>query len=346
MIRKEVYGAIDRLVSSSVHKEDLKLLLSLTEADEVNYLHATACSVRNEFCKKRIALRALIEISSICTNSCRYCGLNRYNRDACRYSLTEEQILECVSYAADQGYRTVVLQSGEDNRDADSIANLIVSIKRSFPVAVTLSLGERTYEEYKEWRKTGADRYLLRIESTDELLYQSMHTDRTLSSRLKCLEYLQSLTYQTGSGIMVGFPGQTISTIADDIMFFNEKQFDMLGIGPFIPHPQTPFSGCDPGDLILTLNTLAVTRLVTRYPWMPSTTALGSLHGDHRIDGLMAGANVIMPNFTPSHYKSQYEIYPDKQSETENEERLHLIAQKSSLSIDKGRCDSLLPRRL
>lgn len=345
MIRQCVYDAVERVQSSFPRIEDLEMLLALRDPSETRYLHATACSIRNAFCQERIALRALIEVSSICCNSCLYCGLNRYNRNASRYAMTDDEILECVKLAVAQGLKTVVIQSGEDGRSTKSIAQVITMIKQSFPIAITLSLGERPYEDYRTWKRAGADRYLLRIESTDEVLYQSIHADRTLSSRLDCLENLRTLGYQVGSGIMIGFPGQTITTIARDIQFFYEKQFDMIGLGPFIPHPQTPLGGSPPGDLLLTLNTIALTRITTKYPWIPATTALGSLNRDYRIDGLTAGANVIMPNFTPSQYKNKYAIYPNKQTETESLDSLEQLAKKANLVIDKGICDTLLPQR-
>lgn len=342
MIRNRVYDAISRIQSGAPLQEDFETLLSLSDPQEVGFLHATACEIRNAYCQSRIALRALVEVSSVCRNSCRYCGLNRYNRLADRYTLTENELMHCVESAVEQGYHTVVLQSGEDGKSAETIAKTIAQIKKDYPVAVTLSLGERPYEDYRLWKHAGADRYLLRIESTDADLYGSLHTDRTLSTRLECLEHLQALGYQVGSGLMVGVPGQTISTIARDIQFFYSKQFAMIGVGPFIPHAQTPLAGSERGDVLLTLNTIALIRITMKYPWMPATTALGSLDRDYRLDALLAGANVIMPNFTPSQYKSQYAIYPNKQSETDSAESLEKLAGSASLTIDYGRCDSLL----
>ncbi len=342
MIRPSVHAAMGRIQTGAPQSEDLEMLLRLADPDEVALLQATACSVRTAYCQGRIALRALVEISSVCRNSCLYCGLNRYNRHASRYMMDEDEILHCVAEAVGQGYRTVVLQSGEDEKSAKSIAHMIAQIKRKYPIAITLSLGERSYEDYQLWKRAGADRYLLRVESTDADLYRMLHTDRTLSSRLECLGYLRALGYQVGSGIMVGVPGQTVSTIAGDIQFFCSNQFDMIGIGPFIPHAETPLAGSPRGDVLLTLNTIAVIRIATKYPWMPATTALGSLNRDYRLDGLLAGANVIMPNFTPSAYKSQYAIYPNKQSETDSAESLEYLARSAGLTIDYGRCDSLL----
>ncbi|MCK9348666.1 MAG: [FeFe] hydrogenase H-cluster radical SAM maturase HydE [Sphaerochaeta sp.] len=343
MIRTAVRDALSRLQSEAPNREDLETLLSLTEPEEVSYLHETACMVRNTYCQERIALRALVEISSVCKNSCRYCGLNRYNREASRYTMREDEVLQSVQSAAKQGFRTVVLQSGENGCSSQAIAQLISEIKQQFPVAVTLSLGERPWEDYEAWKQAGADRYLLRIESTDEELYRALHTDRTLSSRMRCLEQLEALGYQVGSGIMVGLPGQSLSTIARDIQFFAKRQFAMIGIGPFIPHPQTPLAREKRGDLNRTLNTIALTRIVAKYPWMPATTALGSLQKDYRKDGLLAGANVIMPNFTPQCYKNQYAIYPNKQSKSESKKSLEHLAKRAGLCVDYGRCDSLIP---
>lgn len=343
MIRASVRDALSRIQSAFPRKEDLETLLSLSDPDETSYLHAKACAVRNTYCQERIAVRALIEISSVCKNSCNYCGLNRYNREASRYTMSDDEVLQSVELAASQGFMTVVLQSGENGRTTESIAQLIAQIKQEFLIAVSLSLGEHPYEDYLAWKRAGADRYLLRIESTDEDFYRSLHTDRSLSTRLECLAHLRRLGYQAGSGIMVGVPGQSISTIARDIQFFSENQFAMIGIGPFIPHPQTPLAKCPGGDPLLTLNTIAVTRIATKYPWMPATTALGSLNRDYRMEGLMAGANVIMPNFTPQRYKSQYAIYPNKQSRAETPESLEHLGKSANLAIDYGRCDSLLP---
>ena len=344
MIRQKVHDVLCRVQSAPPLSEDLETLLSLSDPDEVGFLHATACAVRDVYCQKRIALRALIEVSSVCRNSCLYCGLNRYNGKASRYSMTKDELLQCVESAVDQGIKTVVIQSGEDGKPTETIERTIALLKKHFPLAITLSLGERPYEDYHAWKQAGADRYLLRIESTDEKLYRSLHTDRILATRLECLEHLQKLGYQVGSGIMVGFPGQTISIIARDIQFFCKNQFAMIGIGPFIPHPQTPLANSLKGDLLLTLNTVAVIRITTKYPWMPATTALGSLDRDYRLEGLLAGANVIMPSFTSPRYKSQYAIYPNKHAETDSPDSLEQLAKRANLVIDYGRCDSLVPQ--
>ena len=341
MIRTATLEALERVQSSEFVKEDLQTLLALRDKEEVAMLHASSCALRDATCQRVVALRALIEISSYCNNSCLYCGLNRGNSQAKRYTMTEQELFFCVEEAVGQGIKTVVLQSGEDGASAQYIAHCITAIKQTFPIAVTLSLGERSYEDYRMWRQAGADRYLLRIESTDADLYKKLHRGRFLASRLTCLDHLRTLDYQVGSGIMVGLPGQSIQTIAADIQFFVEKQFDMIGIGAFIPHPQTPLAHAACADIDLTLNTIAVTRLATRNTWMPATTALGSLERDYRLEALQAGANVIMPNFTAPKYKQQYEIYPHKQSQKESLDTLNQLAKRANLSIDLGICDSL-----
>ncbi|NCC64800.1 MAG: [FeFe] hydrogenase H-cluster radical SAM maturase HydE [Spirochaetia bacterium] len=341
MIRPSTLEALEHVQSSEFVREDLQTLLALRDKDEVAMLHASSCALRDAACQRVVALRALIEVSSYCNNSCLYCGLNRYNSQAKRYTMTEQELLSCVEEAFSQGIKTVVLQSGEDGTSAQYIAHCISAIKQAFPIAVTLSFGERSYEDYRRWRQAGADRYLLRIESTDANLYKNLHRGRFLASRLACLQNLRELEYQVGSGIMVGLPGQSIQTIAADIQFFAEKQFDMIGIGAFIPHPQTPLAHAASAEIDLTLNTIAVTRLATRNAWMPATTALGSLERDYRLEALQAGANVIMPNFTAPKYKHQYEIYPNKHSEKESLDTLDQLAKRANLSIDLGICDSL-----
>ena len=198
------------------------------------------------------------------------------------------------------------------------LAGLIKDIKSRYEIAVTLSVGERPREDYKLWKDAGADRYLLKIETSDKKLYNSLHYGMDFENRLRCLRDLKGLGYETGSGIMVGLPGQTLRSIANDILFFKEWDFDMIGIGPFIPHGKTPLAGKQAGDVNLVLKTLALTRIVTKRANLPATTALGSLGKDFRVEGLKAGANVLMPNFTPAPYKKLYEIYPNKRCISES----------------------------
>ncbi|MDD5354614.1 MAG: [FeFe] hydrogenase H-cluster radical SAM maturase HydE, partial [bacterium] len=248
-----------------------------------------------------------------CRNNCLYCGLNRKNKHIKRYRLTQSQVLDSVARMAAQGIKTVVLQSGEaSDLDAEWLAKVIREIKQRYHLAVTLSVGEQDVRMYRLWRAAGADRYLLKIETTDREIYRSLHPDMDYDRRVNCQRNLKNLGYQVGSGIIVGLRGQTKHSIARDILFFKRHEFDMIGIGPFIPHHQTTLAKDNKGEALLTLNALALTRIVTRYSHLPATTALGSLEKDYRITGLQAGANVLMPNFTPQPYRRYYELYPGK----------------------------------
>ena len=222
--------------------------------------------------------------------------------------------------------------------------DIIAAIKAGFEIAITLSVGERTKEEYRVWKNAGADRYLLKIETSDKQLYDSLHSGMSFENRLRCLCDLRELGYQVGCGNMVGLPGQTEKTLARDILFFKEQNFDMIGIGPFIPHPQTRLAGRNKGEVELTLRTLALTRIVTKNSHLPATTALGSLEEDFRVKGLQAGANVLMPNFTPLKYKRLYEIYPNKRCISEAGGNcaacMEALARSVGRSIDYSRGDT------
>jgi biotin synthase len=215
--------------------------------------------------------------------------------------------------------KTIVLQSGEeDNLDADWLREIVAGITRSLDAAVTLCVGERSREEYQMWRQAGADRYLLKIETSDPGLYQALHPGMSFENRIRCLRDLSDLGYQVGSGNLVGLRGQTLASLVRDIQFFRRWDFDMVSVSPFIPHPQTPLADEPAGDLLMTLKMLALARIVTRNAHIPASTAIGSLHGrDERPKALAAGANVLMPNFTPAPYRRYYEIYPNKRCVTE-----------------------------
>lgn len=324
---------------------DIERLLSPATPAETALLRCKAAAMRDRECGRRMVLRALIEFSSACGNDCKYCGLRAANRNAERYRLDMENVLKSATLAHKAGIRTIVLQSGEDNRDAEWIAELLRKIKELDDFAITLSVGERPEKDYALWKDAGADRFLLRVETCDPKLYASIHENRTVETRLRCLDDLRELGYQVGSGVMVGFPGQTITHLARDIAFFGERDFDMIGIGPFIPHPETPFRDAPAGSVELTLNAVAVTRLVTKNAWLPATTALGSMDRDYRIDALKAGANVVMPNYTPASEKKKYEIYPGKRCVTEGTGAcagcMEGLAAAAGLELDKSRADSL-----
>jgi biotin synthase len=293
--------------------EDLEWVLSLDKPEELDILFSFADSIRKDFCGDGIILRGIIEFSNFCDKECFYCGLNKNNRKLSRYRMNAEELLASVQHLTSCNIQTVVLQSGEDpGLDALWLAEIIKRIKSRFDLAITLCSGERPLWDYRLWKEAGADRYLLKIETTDESLYAKMHPGMSFAQRLDCLDILRKLGYQVGSGNILGLPGQNQSSIARDILFFKQGSFDMVGLGPFIAHPDTPFAGQPKGQALLTLKALALTRIVTRNTHLPATTALGSLDQDYRWQGLKCGANVLMPNFTPLPYRKLYEIYPQK----------------------------------
>ncbi len=275
--------------------------------------HAEA--LRDKHYGRRIFLRGLIEFTSYCKNDCLYCGLRRSNRCAERYRLSEEEILECCDYGASLGFRTFVLQGGEDAYFTDErLCGIVRKIKTAHPeCAVTLSVGERSYESYKALREAGADRYLLRHESATDVHYARLHlSELTLEKRKNCLHDLKSLGYQVGAGFMVGSPYQTSENLANDLLFLCKLKPQMVGIGPFIPHRDTPFGEFAPGSLELTLFMLALTRLLLPKVLLPATTALGTIAPDGRERGVLAGANVVMPNLSPVSVRKKYLLYNDK----------------------------------
>ncbi|NPV26413.1 MAG: [FeFe] hydrogenase H-cluster radical SAM maturase HydE [Firmicutes bacterium] len=295
-------------------REEIVQLLSLTEPDQLEALFCAADRVRVRFMGNQVHLRGIIEFSNYCCRNCFYCGLRKDNHHLTRYRLSEDEIISIARHAVgDLGYRTIVLQSGEDFRyTAKTLASIIKRIKELGEVAVTVSVGERSYAEYAIMREAGADRYLLKHETADPDLYRQLHPDLLYENRLRCLQWLRELGYQVGSGNMVGLPGQTLETLADDILLLKELDVEMAGISPFVPHSHTPLGTYPGGTVELTLKVLAVTRLLMPYTHLPATTALGSIHPRGRELALRCGANVIMPNVTPAAYRPLYEIYPNK----------------------------------
>lgn len=271
-----------------------------------------ADAVRREFVGDEIHLRGLIEFSNICRNNCLYCGIRKANAKVNRYHLSEDEILNTAAKAAELGFKTIVLQSGEDMYyNVSRMCSIIENIKK-LNVALTLSIGERPYDEYKAFREAGADRYLLRIETSDKNLYHKLDPNMSWDYRYECLMALKDLGYELGSGIMVGLPEQSIESIADDLLFLQKIGVDMAGIGPFIPHKETPLAGSQGGSLELSLRTMAVMRLLLEDINIPATTAMESLRPNGRILALKSGANVIMPNMTNGEYRKFYELYPNK----------------------------------
>lgn len=297
---------------TQLNQQAIVTLLS-ANAEQMPALFAAANRVRRTHVGEEVHLRAIVEFSNYCRKNCLYCGLRRDNQALPRYRLTEQEILAAVEQATNLGLRTVVLQSGEDiYYSAIDLARLIEQIKNKYAVAVTLSLGERSWEDYKIWRESGADRYLLKQETVDDKLFQYLKPDSTLQNRVQCLHWLKELGYQTGSGNMVNLPGQNLDTLAKDILLMRDLDVEMAGIGPFLPHQATPLKDAPAGNLELTLKTLAVARLCLPNAHMPATTSLCTLTPNgHRL-ALNSGANVIMPNLTPLDVRDKYLIYPQK----------------------------------
>ncbi|MCX5854819.1 MAG: [FeFe] hydrogenase H-cluster radical SAM maturase HydE [Deltaproteobacteria bacterium] len=287
----------------------------LEEKDEVviEALFRQADQVRKKYVGDAVHLRGLIEFSNYCKRDCLYCGLRRSNENVVRYRMTIPEIFNTALEARNLGLQTVVLQSGEDPHfTIDDLCSLVRSIKTDIGFAVTLSIGERTYEDYKRLKDAGADRYLLRFETTDPVLFKKLKPDSVYEKRFRCLEWLAELGYQVGSGIMVGLPGQTMESIADDVLKFKEIDLDMVGLGPYISHPNTPLQGSENGTLDMVLRVTALTRIVTKNAHMPATTATGTIDAEGRQKALQCGANVLMPNSTPRKYREHYLIYLDK----------------------------------
>jgi len=284
-----------------------------SEGEDEAYLLAAADRVRREKMGDQVHLRGLIEFSNYCERSCLYCGLRRDNRRLARYRMDREEILAVARAGAALGYRTVVLQSGEDSfYSAEMLAGITCRLKNELNLAVTLSVGERSYMEYKLMREAGADRYLLKHETADRDLYRLLHPDMDFDRRRRCLYWLRDLGFQVGSGSMVGLPGQTTESLAADLLFLRELDVEMAGIGPFIPNPSTPLGCVQGGTAAMTLKMIALARLLLPLAHLPATTAIGTIDSLGRQKALRAGANVVMPNITPNRYRRMYEIYPNK----------------------------------
>ena len=295
--------------NDTLDKSAIIELLTAAPADE---LYRLADDVRREAVGDDVHLRGLIEFSNICRNDCLYCGIRRGNRQVKRYRMTDDELVEMAKRGAALGFQTIVLQSGEDlHFDQARMCRIIEQIKR-LDVALTLSVGERDYEDYKAFSDAGADRYLMRIETTDRDLYHRLNPGMSWERRHECLLMIRELGFELGSGIMVGLPGQTVESIADDLLYLKDIGIDMAGIGPFIPHPDTPLAGEAGGTLELALRTMAIMRILMPDINIPATTAMESLHPQGRIMALQAGANVVMPNVTEGEYRRLYELYPGK----------------------------------
>lgn len=307
---------VDRLQRNhTLSEEELRLLLTEAAPQDREYLHRAAREVARAHFGNGVFVRGLIEISNYCRNDCRYCGIRRSNRLAERYRLTPETVLACCEEGYRLGFRTFVLQGGEDPGLTDALlTELIREMRRRWPdCAITLSLGERSETSYRALYDAGANRYLLRHETIGPAHYRRLHPDEmSLEHRIECLRTLKKIGYQTGTGIMVGSPGQTIADLVADLLFIREFAPQMIGIGPFIPHRDTPFGHEPAGSTELTLDLLSILRLMCPPALIPATTALATLSGDGRIRGILAGANVVMPNLSPPDERSKYNLYDGK----------------------------------
>lgn len=307
----------EKLIHQSyLEKEEyMELLGSYQDKETVVCLGQEAARLREKYYGNKVYMRGLIEFTNFCKNNCYYCGIRRDNKNASRYRLTEEEILDCCKNGYELGFRTFVLQGGEDPYYTDErICTITKEIKKRYPdCAVTLSIGEKERASYQAYFDAGADRYLLRHETADEVHYQKLHPSQmSLAHRKQCLRELKEIGYQTGCGFMVGSPGQTLDTLYEDLMFIKELQPEMVGIGPFIPHQDTPFAEEKAGTLEDTLRLLAIIRLIHPMVLLPSTTALGTIHPMGREKGILAGANVVMPNLSPIQVRDKYQLYDNK----------------------------------
>lgn len=315
-MNQNIQTLIDTLAEShSLTLDQYEALITGLDPEAADLLAALARTAREAVYGKEVYTRGLIEISNICKNDCLYCGIRGSNAACDRYRLTPQDILACCEEGYALNFRTFVLQGGEDGYFTDQIlCPLIREIKGRWPdCAVTLSLGERSRESYQRLFDAGADRYLLRHETADEAHYRSLHPPAmSFARRMECLRDLKEIGYQVGCGFMVGSPGQTPKTLAKDLKFIEEFQPDMCGIGPFIPHRDTPFRDCPPGDVELTCALLSIIRLISPPILLPATTALGTIHPTGREMGVRAGANVVMPNLSPVAVREKYALYDNK----------------------------------
>ena len=307
---------IDKLHQAhTLSAEEYRSLLFCEDPESLGHLQAKAQQTTIDRFGRNVFIRGLIEISNRCRNNCLYCGIRKSNTMVSRYSLSQETILSCCREGYALGFRTFVLQGGEDVSQTDGwVEKTVSAIRREFPdCAITLSLGEKSKEAYQRFYDAGANRYLLRHETFNEAHYGKLHpSEMSRKHRLQCLEWLKEIGYQTGTGIMVGSPGQTVEHLVEDLLFIERFQPEMIGIGPFIPHADTPFAHEAAGSIDLTLKLIAVFRLMHPSALIPSTTALATLSPDGRERGILAGANVVMPNLSPSSVREKYTLYNHK----------------------------------
>lgn len=345
MVTKEI---IDKLHEKNyLNEEEMLYLLNNIDEENKKYLSEKALDVRTKYYGKKVYLRGLIEFTNYCKNDCMYCGIRASNKNAIRYRLSTEEILSTCRKGYELGFRTFVLQGGEDPYFSDDIiVDIINKIKNYFPsCAVTLSIGEKSCDSYKRYFDAGADRYLLRHETASKKLYENLHPNMSFENRIECLYNLKKIGYQVGAGFMIGLPNQTNEDFVKDLMFLKELEPQMVGIGPFIPHKDTPLSDKKAGDLNTTLVLLSIIRLLLPKVLLPSTTALGTINPRGRELGLLAGANVVMPNLSPIEVREKYSLYDGKIC-TGEEAAECLVCLKNRIEIvgfeaDMGRGDNI-----
>ncbi|MGM9977726.1 MAG: [FeFe] hydrogenase H-cluster radical SAM maturase HydE [Clostridium sp.] len=309
------YKIIDKLYeTNNATREELEFLLENLNDDSKKYLIEKSNLTRMKVYGDKVYLRGLIEFTNYCVRNCMYCGIRASNKNAERYRLTIDEILECAELGDRLGYKTYVLQGGEDPYFTDDIMVEIISkIKKRFPEnAITISLGERSYESYEKMFKAGADRYLIRHETATKELYEKLHPGASFENRRRCLEDLKKIGYQIGSGFMVGLPGQKISDLVNDLLYVKELNPHMVGIGPFISHKDTPLKNEKNGTLEDTITLIAILRLLLPTALIPATTSLGTINPLGRELGIKAGANVVMPNLSPTSVREKYSLYDGK----------------------------------
>ena len=337
---------IDKLREErTLRPEEFRQLLTECDGESLRYINKQAQEVSLRHFGNRIFIRGLIEVSNCCRNNCYYCGIRKGNPNLERYRLSTENILNCCKQGYGLGFRTFVLQGGEDPAlTEERIEDIVSTIRRSYPdCAITLSLGEKSREAYERFFRAGANRYLLRHETHNEEHYRKLHPEEmSLKHRLQCLQWLKEIGYQTGTGIMVGTPGQTLTHLVEDLLFIEQFQPQMIGIGPFIPHHDKPFGTEPAGSVGMTLKLLSLFRLMHPSALIPSTTALATLSPDGREKGILAGANVVMPNLSPREQREKYTLYDNKAAfGAEAAEGLRALAQQLEtigyrISTDRG----------
>lgn len=290
----------------------MEIVALLQDASVQDALVAAADRVRAAFVGDAVHLRGLIEFSNKCKQNCMYCGLRRDNQKVERYRLSEEEIIDLARKAKSYGYKTVVMQSGEDMYfTVDRLTSILRQIK-AMDLAITLSIGEKSREEYAAYKEAGADRYLIRIETTNKRLYEALNPGMSFENRLRCLKDLKELGYEVGTGCLIGLPNQTVESLADDLLFFKSIDADMIGIGPFIPNGDTPLKDAEGGTFPMSLRFVAILRLLMPDINIPATTAMETLDSNARVIALQGGANVVMPNVTEGDYRRKYALYPGK----------------------------------